>query len=704
VRAPRRPTVVALVLPLLLLLALGALALARAGRETSLWMDETSSLVLAHQPAWFVYDVSAVDFNPPGYFLLLGRWLRLGRLAGFVPGITWARSLGLVAWAVLALLAWRAGRRLAGDAGGLLLTLAVAASANATLLANEARGYGVASAALFACFVCLLGAHWDDQEAELLVAAGGARPRLGRDVARWTCYAVAAALAAWMHLLAAVAVAMLALLWLILCVDRLLDPTARRRAWRTRFALLGAAAHAVAGVAFLPWLMELRGQLGSLRASSPRWMTAADGFNLASVFWYWLPFGRVGMPRHPPGMLFPVLGALTLLVPLVALAVAWRKGWPTEADRPSRRCLGLLAAAGLGLPLAFVATLWCVQRAGIASVFHAPRYPALASAIWAAGLFGLAARAGLAFPRRTLATALLLLPWLASAALGQWWAWRLEGEGGLAAGLARLAEQAQAGDASVAGAPPAGAVVYVMPSELMPFQATALARFRARPVEELPCGLRDVDEAWLLNLSRPWGLFDRMRDLVARRAVTSPAIVASIERTRFPPGSEDYELSRLRGVSHERAGALCDAGLSPLREIPADAVAVALPEAQRYTDGWSYPEVNADRVAYRWSSAPEARVRFDRPLLPGEYVVRFVGYRTQLPLDPAPVAFSFGGATETTWRPAGEISLSLEVRLERGMRRPLLVVRHPTWRPVGSSGDARTLGAALLFAWVERRR
>lgn len=677
-RAPRRPTALAIVL----LAALVAVALVRARLETSLWMDETSSLVLAHQPAWFVADVSAVDFNPPGYFLLLGWWLRLGRFAGMVPGIAWARSLGILALVALALLAWRAGRRVAGEAGGVLLGLTVAASANATLLANEARGYGIASAALFACLVCLLWGY----EGELVAAAGGAPLPLRSDVMRWSAYAVAAVVAAWMHLLALVVLGLLAVLWLGL--------VARSRAWRTRFAILGAGAHAFAGLAYLPWLLELRGQLGSLRASSPRWMTAASGFNLGSVFWYWLPFGRVGVPRHPPSALFPLLGVLTMLVPLAALGVARRReGGGADGDGIARRRLGLLAAAGLALPVAFVATLWCVQRAGIASVFHAPRYPALASALWAAGLFGFAARASLAWPRRALVTFLLLVPWLASAGLGQWWAWRLERQGGLAAGLEQLAD-----------APGAGDVVYVMPSELMPFQRTGLARYRARPVEELPCGLRGVGGAWLLNLSRPWGLFDRMRDLVARRAVGDPALVASVERTRFPAPSEEYELYRLRGLRRDAAAALCAAGLSPRREVPADAVAVALPEAQRYTDGWSYPEVNEDLVAYRWASTQEARLRFDRPLLPGDYVVQLLGYRTRLPLDPAPFTLALGGVTETTMQPAGEIAASLEVHLEDGMREPVLVVSHPTWRPPpGSSGDTRTLGSALLLAWVERR-
>jgi hypothetical protein len=196
-----------------------------------------------------------------------------------------------------------------------------------------------------------------------------------------------------------------------------------------------------------------------------------------------------------------------------------------------------------------------------------------------------------------------------------------------------------------------------------------------------------------------------MRDLVARRAVSDPSLIASVERTRFPTRSEEYELYRLRGVRGEAAAALCAAGLAPVREVPADAVAVAVPEQQRYTDGWSYPEVNDDRIAYRWASAREVHIRFDRPLLPGDYVVRFLGYRTRLPLDPAPFTLALDGVTETTMQPAGEIAASLEVHLEDGMREPVLVVTHPTWRPpAGSSGDTRTLGSALLLAWVERRR
>jgi hypothetical protein len=43
--------------------------------------------------------------------------------------------------------------------------------------------------------------------------------------------------------------------------------------------------------------------------------------------------------------------------------------------------------------------------------------------------------------------------------------------------------------------------------------------------------------------------------------------------------------------------------------------------------------------------------------------------------------------------------------VERRLRRPRAVVRHPTWSPaaVGGGGDRRWLSVLLEAAWIERR-
>src|SRR5262245_48050391 len=167
--------------PIALLLALLLpVHLRRAALGGSLWLDETFSLMLALQPAAHVLDISAIDTNPPGYFLALKAWLKLGRQLGREPGILWARSLGVVAWVVLALgTAWIGGR-LGGWVLGAALAWTVAGSGYAAWFAKDARGYSLAAAALFLAFLALLDRYRAARGPEnAQEAARGARTRAG---------------------------------------------------------------------------------------------------------------------------------------------------------------------------------------------------------------------------------------------------------------------------------------------------------------------------------------------------------------------------------------------------------------------------------------------------------------------------------------------------------------------------------------------
>jgi hypothetical protein len=484
-----------------------------------------------------------------------------------------------------------------------------------------------------------------------------------------------------MHVLSLLVLGCLMLLWAGLAV--------RAHAVRSRFAALGAGAHVLALLLFLPWLLHLKGQVASLQTSAPKWMTAATGFNLGSVFWYWYPFGRVGEPGKPPLPLFPILGVLSILVPLI-LAIAGNVK-ARDADR-DRRSFELVAFSGLGVSLLFVILLWAIQRLGVASVFHAPRYPALTAAFWACGLAGLSGLAGERCRLKRLCIWGAIAPWLACAVLGQSWVPRIETRGGLRTELSRLAT-----------APP-GKPLYVMPSELIPFYRRSLAGYRVQRIEDLPCGLVGVDEGWVLNLN-PWRIYDRTRDLIVQRLLAGGTLAGAVQHVAFPAASPDYELYHLRSVRQDRAAALCSQGIQPAgRLIPRQAVSVALPEEQRYADGWSFPEVNAERVVYRWAAAPAVTVRFDHPLPPGDYVIHYHGYRSAQPQSVVGMTLSFDGASHAVQQPAGEISLQWTVHMEKETRHPRLRVEHPTWAPASSgSADRRTLASAFVVAWIERR-
>ena len=72
----------------IILLAAGLpLLLWRMAQESSIWCDETYSIVLSTHPWRQIVDVTAVDAHPPGYYLLFlvagevpseGRFTRVG--------------------------------------------------------------------------------------------------------------------------------------------------------------------------------------------------------------------------------------------------------------------------------------------------------------------------------------------------------------------------------------------------------------------------------------------------------------------------------------------------------------------------------------------------------------------------------------------------------------------------------------------------
>jgi hypothetical protein len=434
---------------------------------------------------------------------------------------------------------------------------------------------------------------------------------------------------------------------------------------------------------------------GSLRASAVTWMTPATFPNLLAVFYYWLPFGRIGGPGR---LLLDLLGAASLLLPLGAgLALARRKrGAPDPA-------LALAAAAGLAMALGFVLLLWLLQRCGLMTVFYAPRYPALAAGLWAAGLAALALwtsqRAGL--PRT--AAGLLLAPWLLAAIAGQVWAVIAERRGGLQEMRARFAPYL----------PPPGESLYVLPSELLPYFRQTFADFRLRPIGAMPCELAGPSghgAATVLDLNF-WHLLDRPRDLIARTVLETGALAAAREAAAFPDQRRDYAVYRLLGIDPAAAEALCRRGLSPApRPIPPAAAAVALPENQEYHRGWSFPEVAPDRTIRRWANRETAEILFDRALPPGAYLVHLHGYNPAYPSAPAKIAVGLPGARpELRTVPEGELTLDLPLGFPLDLKKrqaPLrLSVTRATWSPRKATGarDTRVLSFLFEYAWVERR-
>lgn len=646
---------IALVLPLILW---------RAHLESSFWIDEVYSVLLTTYPVPDLIEITASDANPPGYYIALKAWIKSGRLFGREPGVFWSRLLNVAAWLALAASAWLGGRRLLGNRAAVLFVWGIAGSAPAALVARDIRGYGLATVALFIAFMALLLSIRD--------------PHCRRSQAVcWGLYAAAASIALWVHLLSAIALAWLSLLWAALLV--------RRRQCQQPFLAGALLGHLVPILVFVPWLLRLKEQLEFLGRSQPEWMTPPTWANLSWVFTFWYPFGRLGEPFSPENRWLVPLGLVAVLAPLAALL----SRRTSESRFPFQ-----LAALGLGTSALFVLTLWTLDRLDLAHTFHGPRYPLLTANLFAAGLVFALVRATSRSKRTGLWSVLLLFPWLLSSALGQ---------GILAAresrwGLPNLLPQM---DALM---PEKGERIYVMPSELIPYVRRSLRKYEIHRIEDLPCEARGSAAVLDVNF---WKNIDRPRDHLVRYLIESSALADAESQRKFPEPGRAYALYRLEGLHEERLQELCSRGFSSrfARELQG-ASSRALAENQYNTTYWSFVETNPRLEISRWSISARTPVIFDKPLAAGKYVLHVRGYRAPQPVDPCKMSFKLrarGDLAASSSVGSGPFELVFPVRLERPLKRPILFVEHALWSPaeVSDSNDTRQLSFLFYAAWFE---
>lgn len=654
--------------PFALALALLPLLLWRASLESSLWIDETYSLMLTNYSVERLVEHTAADSHPPLYYLALKAWLKIGRAMGF-EGVLWARLLNVLAWALGAgVVAWW-GRRFLGESRGWLVTAAVATSAVSGLVARDLRSYAFAVPALTLAFFALLGLSrlpFADRRRWLL----------------WAGFVMVASVAVWSHLLAALALAVLLPLWLGLEL-----PGCPRRG-----RLLSEAAGASLAVlaSYAPWLPRVGEQISSVEAGSTAWMTAPNLGNWLLTFSFWLPFGRVGYLNEPTNRLLLPVGILAVLLPLVAFA--WSLAKPRKRAR--QPALEQLAALGLGTALLFVTLLWLLARFELAPVFDAPRYPNLVANLWSAGLAGVCLLAGARLGWRSLASAALFAPWLVAGLVGQVYLGAKESSWGVANLKPQVADLL----------PRAGELLYLMPSELIPYYRRSLAEYEARGIEAMPCASASP-AATVLDVNF-WRKLDRPRDHLARTLIETRVLSDSVISRGFPEPQRDYVIHRLTGLKSEALAELCASGFVPRgREFLPRALSAALPEDQPPTADWSYLEVNGERELYRWASRDPARLRFDRPLAPGRYTLVVEGARTAFPSAEVTMTIGFAGETQRLPVAQGEgrFRLALPIKVENHHAQPVLEVTHPTWRPAErlGSADSRTLSFLVLGSWLE---
>jgi hypothetical protein len=636
----------------------------RAGSESSLWMDEVFALQVTRHPLPELLELAAVDLSPPLFYLALRGWLRAGAALGFEPSVAFARTANLIAWSALALgVAW-AGMRLRARVRPLLLVLAVAGSAHALQWGIELRTYALALAGLTLGFLLLV---------RDLLAQPGAGGGLG--AAGWVAFALCGAVALGSHALAWPLFALLGAAWWLL------------RHGSGRALRRGLVAHAAALAGGLPWLVVELGALGRLHRTAPTWMTAPDLANLLRVAVEWLPYGRHGWPEASPRWLWASLGALTL-APVFLAAVATVCGH-RKGELPNG--LARIALAGGVVSIAFVLGLWTAHRAGWVFAFHGPRYPGLVAGIWAASAVLAAASLGAA-RRRAALSWLLLAPWLLTSAAGSLGATRGERRGGLPASATALTELG--GDAPR----------FFTPSGLESYFRQTLADLGARPVEAMPCALQRSRRAVLIELNR-WREVDFPEELQLHSALAQGLLAAGPRTPLTPTG--DFFASRvtLDGSDAALVARWCDEGMALARRPWLEgAAAVALPERQRASDGWSYLEFDRALAPYRWSARPGARLRFTAPLPAGPAQLRLIGYREPQPERLQSLRVS---APCATWSveielPPGHFDRVVPLELpERCRRARTLVLEHPLWNTnAETAGDARELGIQLRGAAI----
>lgn len=119
-------------LPIALILGVAAVLFTFRLEGEGLWLDELTSIQDASLSPWEAYSRNQV--RPLYYFLLMG-WLRFGSSDG------WLRSLSVVFAIISVFLIYRLGRRLAGEAEGLIAALLLTISPLFINHAQEIRMY-----------------------------------------------------------------------------------------------------------------------------------------------------------------------------------------------------------------------------------------------------------------------------------------------------------------------------------------------------------------------------------------------------------------------------------------------------------------------------------------------------------------------------------------------------------------------------------
>ena len=224
---------------LALVVLTAALAIRLHGLDAKpLWNDEAWSVDISRLAAHGTIRMVQQDYHPPLYYLTLNAWQKLG------AGVFWSRLPSALFGSVACLLVFMTGVVLAGPDLGLAAGLVLATAPLQVEWSQAARGYAELN---FAVALALLGA------ARILAFA---KPP---PIWSWVAYVGGAAMALWIHNLAA---------FFVLSVNlAALVHWAYALRCNRHFALRWIAAQLTIVALFLPWVPSLLVQIGHLSAA-----------------------------------------------------------------------------------------------------------------------------------------------------------------------------------------------------------------------------------------------------------------------------------------------------------------------------------------------------------------------------------------------------------------------------------------------------
>ncbi len=249
--------------------------------KSSIWHDEGFSIMLARQPLVQIWQLTARDVHPPGYYAILHVWIRF-----FGESVFAIRSISAIAGIGIMIIGYLLIKRIAGGRAALLSLLFLALAPFLIRYSQEARMYGLLGLLMIGAVYAIIRILEQPHKAKWYVVYG---------------LCVAAGL--YTHYFTVLAVFSF---WLYLLIDNR-SLLANKRWW---------IANLLALTAFLPWLPNMIAQL--TRGQGLSWLPHTSWHTFFDTVWQFMTFTD---GQRLPLLIYILLG---LVMVAVGIFVWWR--------------------------------------------------------------------------------------------------------------------------------------------------------------------------------------------------------------------------------------------------------------------------------------------------------------------------------------------------------------------------------------------